>query len=169
MRIEPIEEDARDAAKMLVRARRIGRVGSIVTFGLWRNIRGIEHAQSLYASAQEDLVALRLGVTELAELRQRISEWEDIRGVRVAKYAFPDLLLDGRQTYGADWQALRLEILERDSFSCQHIDGACRGPLQIHHIIWLSQGGSNDPQNLVTLCRFHHGLQHPDNPAFTGD
>jgi len=32
--------------------------------------------------------------------------------------------------------------------------------VHIHHIIPVSQGGSNDPENLTTLCSFHHDLVH---------
>ncbi len=42
-------------------------------------------------------------------------------------------------------------------------DGACRAPgcrsrnrLQPHHVVERSHGGDHDPENLVTLCWFHH-------------
>ena len=166
MKIDAFEDDARDAAHLLERARYVGRIGSILTLGLWGNHSAISRAQSLYASAQDDLLTLRMSAAQLAELRARMAEWVEIQGVRVARWSFPDLLLDGRQAYGPEWDSLRTQILERDSYACQHANGSCRGPLQIHHLIWLSQGGTNDPTNLLTLCRFHHGLQHPGNPAF---
>lgn len=31
---------------------------------------------------------------------------------------------------------------------------------QVHHIQMVSQGGGNDPENLTTLCSFHHDLVH---------
>ncbi|MGZ3721430.1 MAG: HNH endonuclease [Bdellovibrionales bacterium] len=32
--------------------------------------------------------------------------------------------------------------------------------VEIHHIVPVSQGGTNDPENLTTLCSFHHDLIH---------
>lgn len=50
----------------------------------------------------------------------------------------------------------RLQALERDQWTCQlavRMDGHhCTGRLHVHHIRLRSQGGSHDPDNLVTLC-----------------
>lgn len=77
--------------------------------------------------------------------------------------------------YGADWDQKRKRILRRDDYTCQRCDHAS-GPhagdegriLQVHHVEKLSEGGSNDESNLVTLCRPCHGVQHPDNDTFDG-
>jgi len=45
---------------------------------------------------------------------------------------------------------------------------ACWGPLDPHHILRRSQGGTNDPDNLVTLCRAHHDWVHA-HPARSVD
>jgi 5-methylcytosine-specific restriction endonuclease McrA len=62
-----------------------------------------------------------------------------------------------------------------------HRDGGCvadgcdsRYRLQAHHIVPWSEGGRTDPDNLVTLCWFHHHVVvhrmgyriDPDSPAF---
>ena len=46
-------------------------------------------------------------------------------------------------------------------------DGGCRYPgcshkhyTDSHHIKHWAQGGETSTENLVTLCRFHHGLLH---------
>jgi 5-methylcytosine-specific restriction endonuclease McrA len=56
-------------------------------------------------------------------------------------------------------------VFRRDGGRCTHVglDGkrCCEDKwLQVHHIILVSQGGSNDPENLTTLCSFHHDLAH---------
>jgi len=43
------------------------------------------------------------------------------------------------------------EILERDDFRCQHC--GVRRFLTVDHITALDNGGTNDPDNLQTLCR----------------
>ncbi|MFD4723055.1 HNH endonuclease [Streptomyces sp. NPDC058423] len=57
---------------------------------------------------------------------------------------------------------LRYEILERDKKTCQDC-GRIPGQgvsLQVHHILPVHQGGTNDPDNLVTLCSECHGGRH---------
>ena len=53
----------------------------------------------------------------------------------------------------------------RDRGQCTHVhpDGTrCsqKRHVEIHHVIPVSEGGSNDPQNLTTLCWPHHDLAH---------
>ncbi|MDQ7822381.1 MAG: HNH endonuclease signature motif containing protein [Candidatus Eremiobacteraeota bacterium] len=48
------------------------------------------------------------------------------------------------------------KILKRDRFRCQVPGCRCRRNLHVHHIIRRSQGGSDDPWNLITLCEAHH-------------
>lgn len=83
-----------------------------------------------------------------------------LNGVRVGKHTFSDLPVIDREDYGINWGILREQILSRDSYECQESDGYCRGPLQIHHLIPLSKGGSNVAHNLETLCVYHHSLKH---------
>ncbi|MDQ7824649.1 MAG: HNH endonuclease signature motif containing protein [Candidatus Eremiobacteraeota bacterium] len=47
-------------------------------------------------------------------------------------------------------------ILKRDRFRCQSPGCRCRRNLHIHHIIRRSQGGTDDPWNLITLCEACH-------------
>jgi 5-methylcytosine-specific restriction endonuclease McrA len=150
----------------LARARRWGAIGGLLTLGLWRNDAAIQKAQAHVEQARADLAELGVITTDVNALRASLNQFTIERGVRVSVNTFADLALDGKQTYGPEWQALRLKVLARDHYQCQHEDGTCAGVLQIHHIRWLSAGGTNDMSNLVTLCRRHHGRQHPDNPAF---
>jgi hypothetical protein len=67
--------------------------------------------------------------------------------------------------------ALRRAILHRDG-GCTADGCSSRHRLEVHHIIPASQGGPTDPENLTTLCWFHHhvvihGLGYridPDTP-----
>lgn len=49
-------------------------------------------------------------------------------------------------------------IYRRDHFRCALCDSD-RG-LQIHHVVLRSQGGTNYPQNLITLCWKCHAVVH---------
>ena len=52
----------------------------------------------------------------------------------------------------------RAHALDRDNYTCQHC-GAKNTRLEVHHIKYRSQGGSDDLDNLITLCeKCHHDL-----------
>ncbi|MDQ7824000.1 MAG: HNH endonuclease signature motif containing protein [Candidatus Eremiobacteraeota bacterium] len=48
------------------------------------------------------------------------------------------------------------KILKRDRFRCQAPGCSCRRNLHVHHIIRRSQGGTDDPWNLIVLCEACH-------------
>jgi len=50
----------------------------------------------------------------------------------------------------------RCAVLERDDWRCVFPGCSSRRNLQVHHIVFRSAGGSDDPSNLTTLCAFHH-------------
>ena len=51
--------------------------------------------------------------------------------------------------------AVRAYVLHRDLGQCQ-VDCESRYRLQPHHVKPRAQGGDHDPDNLVTLCWYHH-------------
>ena len=52
----------------------------------------------------------------------------------------------------------RKEVYRRDGYMC----ALCGDPrrLQIHHYRHRSQGGNDDPMNLITLCSYCHAVIH---------
>ena len=57
--------------------------------------------------------------------------------------------------------AERRAIYERDGFRCALCDSTRF--LQIHHHIPRSEGGTNSPHNLITLCSDCHAMAHGTN------
>jgi hypothetical protein len=52
-------------------------------------------------------------------------------------------------------------VLHRDSHKCQLCGGRSKEPrLNVHHIVQRSQGGSDRPNNLITLCKKCHTKLH---------
>lgn len=48
---------------------------------------------------------------------------------------------------------LRFEIMKRDGFRCRYCGAtAVREPLEIDHVHPIAEGGSDEPENLVTAC-----------------
>ena len=57
----------------------------------------------------------------------------------------------GRNLNG--WYALRFQILARDNFTCQYCGrGAPDVMLEVDHKIPVSEGGTNESDNLITAC-----------------
>ena len=50
-------------------------------------------------------------------------------------------------------------VLNRDKYTCQHCKTK-QCTLEVHHIIFKSNGGSDEPDNLITLCRNCHRELH---------
>jgi hypothetical protein len=75
--------------------------------------------------------------------------------------------------FGANPEKKKRRIRSRDDYTCQRCDHKS-GPhagddgrvLQVHHIRRKSEGGSNEDDNLITLCRPCHTVQHPKNDDF---
>jgi len=61
--------------------------------------------------------------------------------------------------YPSNWDDIRKERLELDGYQCQNC-GTKRRVLHIHHKVPLSKGGSNDLENLITLCNDCHEVEH---------
>lgn len=52
-------------------------------------------------------------------------------------------------------------VLNRDNYTCQCCKGKHKdSKLEVHHIIFRSQGGSDDESNLITLCHTCHQKLH---------
>ena len=58
----------------------------------------------------------------------------------------------------------RNRILAKDNHKCTRC--GCSHHLQIHHIIKVSDKGTNHESNLITLCAFCHAKIHPEQANF---
>jgi 5-methylcytosine-specific restriction endonuclease McrA len=60
--------------------------------------------------------------------------------------------------YNAEFRRVRMMVIRRDHYQCRicGTPGTGDNPLEVHHIRARIAGGTNDPENLVTLCRHHH-------------
>ncbi len=55
---------------------------------------------------------------------------------------------------------IRKRVRLRDGERCRYC--GCRTSLQVHHIVYRSEGGPDIETNLITLCDIHHRLMHSD-------
>ena len=61
--------------------------------------------------------------------------------------------------YDANWRnRIRPAVLERDNYTC--IEPGCGAPAtEVDHIVPKHKGGTDDPANLQSVCRRHHGTK----------
>lgn len=61
--------------------------------------------------------------------------------------------------YPPFWKYLRSVVIAKDSNRCQVTGCPSRLELHVHHMQPVSGGGTHTPDNLVSLCDFHHALE----------
>ncbi|MPY92953.1 MAG: HNH endonuclease [Acidimicrobiia bacterium] len=66
----------------------------------------------------------------------------------------------GSRGYGWEWRRTRERILERDGHRCTILDedgNRCTEPAHaVDHRVGKAEGGTDDPSNLRSICRWHH-------------
>ncbi len=83
----------------------------------------------------------------------------DFKTVRAQRRGL--LRFDGNRpwNYASNWKEVAAGIRRRDGYACKSC-GAQDTELHVHHIIYLSNFGTNQQSNLVTLCRACHEKEH---------
>ena len=132
----------------------------IFSFGLCNKNEQVKEAEFELAKSLEDRSKYNDLLTTARSLDKSLSDIIVIKNARISRLTFSDFSSIDSPGYPSNWEELRLIVLERDGFICQEFDGNCQGPLQIHHKLPLSKGGTNSTENLVTLCFYHHTLKH---------
>lgn len=60
-------------------------------------------------------------------------------------------------------------VLDRDNHTCQYCKGKSKdSKLEVHHIIFRRNGGSDEPENLICLCKTCHDQLHDGNITLKG-
>lgn len=90
------------------------------------------------------------------EMRKRISE--KLRGPRSHLWrGGVDADRRCKRLQAIEWKMLRKQIYERDGWTCAVCRQHCtRRKIICHHIIPVREGGTDDPVNLITVCRSCH-------------
>lgn len=135
--------------------------------------RCLKLLQELYpeAASKDDLAY----VAKIQEWPRRMREFAEAGWAIVSSLDDPSLpsgsyrleSLERGPARSREVMKQRYEILERDNWTCRYC-GARPGAgnrihLQVHHKVWVTRGGTNDPQNLETLCSACHAGAHAVN------
>jgi 5-methylcytosine-specific restriction enzyme A len=62
--------------------------------------------------------------------------------------------VNGKRYSGRKWERIRQRVLRRDGFACTQCQATIG--LEIHHRIPLIEGGTDQLDNLQTLCGYCH-------------
>lgn len=90
-----------------------------------------------------------------------VSEWKvEIASFDIHKISNPNIKCenyqDGKQK---DFYNIKAYVLHRDNHKCQKC-GTKKEKFHVHHIIFKSDGGTDTPDNLITLCKICHDKLH---------
>jgi len=113
-----------------------------------------------------------------AELRQASKRWNLFgrrsRAIRRASRRYEEAqgrlrklgVIEERGVYPRNWDSLRRNVYARDRHRCKRCGrkGGRRVALHAHHIVPLSQGGTNSIDNLITVCGACHRQIHAGAP-----
>ena len=64
-----------------------------------------------------------------------------------------------QQGFNYGFSSRKEAVMNRDSYTCQ-ICGTKHTKLEVHHIVYRSKGGTDDEDNLITLCETCHKKVH---------
>jgi len=99
----------------------------------------------------ESVLPIKLWNVELAEFDIHKIKNPDVSGVTYQ---------EGRQK---DFYNIKQYVLHRDNYQCQHCTKSKKiknEKLHVHHIVFKSNGGTDNPDNLITLCKSCHKNLH---------
>lgn len=124
-----------------------------------------ELAPSVQAKVEETLKAIKF-VRNLLP----VTHWTfEVGNFDPHKLANPDVKGEGyQQGPQVDFWNVREYVLHRDRHTCQGCKGKSGDPvLNVHHIRERKNGGSDQPDNLITLCETCHQSHHRGEKPLT--
>ena len=86
----------------------------------------------------------------------------EVAAFDIQKINNPDIEGEGYQN-GAQkgYENVKAYVRERDNCTCQYCHGKSKDKrLEVHHLIHRADGGSDTPDNLITLCATCHARYH---------
>jgi 5-methylcytosine-specific restriction endonuclease McrA len=101
-----------------------------------------------------------------------ITHWKvEVASFDIHKISNPSVSKTQGWTYQEGQQKgfynLKAYILSRDGYTCQQCKKNKNLHLHVHHIVFRSQGGTDSPENLITLCEPCHEALHAGTLADT--
>ena len=145
-----------------------------------RRIRKTRYRKPRWLNRKNSIKLNRFSPTMISKLHSHVKEIEYIKSIlpittlvlETAQFdthlmknpslANPKIMHWGYQkgtNYG--FENTKTMVLNRDNYTCRYCKGKHKdNKLEVHHIIFRSQGGSDEESNLITLCHTCHRDLH---------
>lgn len=143
-----------------------------------RRNRKTRHRQARWLNRKHSIKKDRFSPTMISKINAHLKEINFVKkllpitNIILETATFdPHLLKDPSLKYRKHWgyqkgrlynfSNMKAYILARDNYTCQHCKGKSKdSKLHVHHIIFRSNGGSDDESNLICLCSECHKKLH---------
>jgi 5-methylcytosine-specific restriction endonuclease McrA len=128
----------------------------------WMNRSSMRRTDRL-ASSLQSKVDSHLREKRFVESILPISRWKvETASFDIHKITNPEVEGKGYQEGNQkDYYNVKAYVLHRDGYKCQHCRGKSKDKkLHAHHVIWKSNGGTDEPGNLLTMCETCHDDLH---------
>lgn len=124
----------------------------------WQNRASMKRKGRLAPSVRSKIES-HLREKKFLESILPISRWVvETASFDIHKISNPDVK-DYQEGSQKGFYNVKAYILHRDGYKCQKCKTS-KGKLHVHHIVFKSNGGTNTPTNLVTLCTLCHKKLH---------
>lgn len=136
----------------------------------WLNRTSMQRTDRLAPSIQSK-VDSHLREKKFVESILPISRWKvEIASFDIHKITNPEVQGKGYQEGSQkDFYNTKAYVLHRDGYKCQHCKGKSKDKkLHVHHVIWKSEGGTDEQKNLLTLCKICHDALHEGKLELSG-
>lgn len=143
-----------------------------------RRNRKTRYRPARWANRKNSFKSDRFSPTMISKFHSHIKEIEYIKSILPIKTLVletgkfdPHLMQHEGEVFNRHWgyqkgpnygfANTREKVLDRDNHECQYCHGKHKDKqLDVHHIIQRSQGGSDEEENLITLCHTCHVQLH---------
>ncbi|WP_409049021.1 RNA-guided endonuclease IscB (plasmid) [Proteus mirabilis] len=128
----------------------------------WRN-RASMRAEGRLAPSIRSKVESHLREKRFVESILPVTEWKvETASFDIHKITNPDVSgVEYQNGAQKDFYNTKAYVLHRDNYKCQSgRKGKHSQKLHVHHIVFRTNGGTNAPANLITLCEDCHNALH---------
>lgn len=122
------------------------RFSPTMTSKLYSHVKEIEHVKSI--------LPISTLVLETATFDCHLMKNPSLANEKVKHWGY-------QQGVNYGFEDTKARVINRDEYKCQICKGKHKdSKLEVHHIVFRSQGGSDEAENLITLCHTCHKALH---------
>lgn len=146
------------------KARWLNRANSIRTDRFSPTMRSKIHSHVKEIEYIKSILPITTMVFEIGQFDTHLMKNPSLANPKVKHWGYQK-----GTNYG--FKNIKAMVLNRDNYTCQCCKGKHKdSKLEVHHIVFRSQGGSDEESNLITLCHTCHEDLHSGkiNPKLKG-